>query len=116
MITVDKTKCITCGLCVEVCPSDIIELGENGPVETSPRLCIACGHCVAVCPVAALDHDKAPLGGQDKLDESPVLDPETAKKLRSEEIAHAIKSVLEMDDRGFIPELTVWATNPWEKK
>jgi len=41
---------------------------------------------------------------------------ETAKKLRSEEIAHASKSVLEMDDRGFIPELTVWATNPWEKK
>jgi len=34
-------------------------------------------------------------------------------KLRSEEIAHAIKSVLEMDDRGFIPELAVWATNPW---
>ena len=34
-------------------------------------------------------------------------------KLRSEEIAHAIKSVLEMDDRGFVPELSVWATNPW---
>ena len=34
-------------------------------------------------------------------------------KLRSVEIAHAIKSVLEMDDRGFIPELSVWATNPW---
>ena len=34
-------------------------------------------------------------------------------KLRSIEIAHAIKSVLEMDDRGFIPELAVWATNPW---
>jgi 3-oxoacyl-[acyl-carrier protein] reductase len=34
-------------------------------------------------------------------------------KLSSMEIAHAIKSVLEMDDRGFIPELSVWATNPW---
>lgn len=34
-------------------------------------------------------------------------------KLRSIEIAHAVKSVLEMDDRGFIPELSVWATNPW---
>ncbi len=34
-------------------------------------------------------------------------------KLRPQEIAHAIKSVLEMDDRGFIPELSVWATNPW---
>jgi 3-oxoacyl-[acyl-carrier protein] reductase len=29
------------------------------------------------------------------------------------EIAHAIKSVLELDDRGMIPELSVWATNPW---
>jgi 3-oxoacyl-[acyl-carrier protein] reductase len=34
-------------------------------------------------------------------------------KLRSVEIAHAVKSVLEMDDRGFVPELSVWATNPW---
>jgi len=34
-------------------------------------------------------------------------------KLTSYEIAHAIKAVLEMDDRGMIPELSVWATNPW---
>jgi 3-oxoacyl-[acyl-carrier protein] reductase len=34
-------------------------------------------------------------------------------KLSSEEIAYAIKSVLEMDDRGMIPELSVWASNPW---
>ncbi len=33
-------------------------------------------------------------------------------KLRGEEIAHAVKAVLEMDDRGFTPELTVFATNP----
>ena len=35
------------------------------------------------------------------------------KKLRPIEIAHAISSVLEMDDRGFINELNVWATNPF---
>lgn len=34
-------------------------------------------------------------------------------KLRGQEIAWAIKSALEMDNRGFIPELTVWATNPF---
>ena len=34
-------------------------------------------------------------------------------KLSTIEIAHAIKAVLEMDDRGMIPELSVWATNPW---
>jgi len=33
-------------------------------------------------------------------------------KLRGEDIAHAVKSALEMDDRGFITELTVFATNP----
>jgi len=36
----------------------------------------------------------------------------TEGKLRGEEIAHAVKSVLEMDDRGFTVELTVFATNP----
>ena len=33
--------------------------------------------------------------------------------LRPEELANAIVSALAMDDRGFIPELGVWATNPF---
>ena len=33
-------------------------------------------------------------------------------KLISDDIAHAVISALEMNDRGFIPELTVFATNP----
>ena len=33
-------------------------------------------------------------------------------KLRSEDIAYMIKAVLEMNDRGFTPELSVFATNP----
>ncbi len=39
--------------------------------------------------------------------------PEVKNKLRPLEIAHTIVSTLEMDDRGFIPEVTVWATNPF---
>jgi len=38
---------------------------------------------------------------------------EVHNKLRGIEIAHTIVSALEMDDRGFIPEVTVWATNPF---
>ena len=34
-------------------------------------------------------------------------------KLTTKEIAHAITSAIEMDDRGFINELNVWATNPF---
>lgn len=33
-------------------------------------------------------------------------------KLRPTEIAHAVVGMLTMDDRGFVPELSVWATNP----
>lgn len=37
---------------------------------------------------------------------------EKASKLRGIEIAHTIASLLSMDDRGFITEATVFATNP----
>ncbi len=33
-------------------------------------------------------------------------------KLRSEDIAHVVKTILEMDDRGFVPEVSIFATNP----
>ena len=33
-------------------------------------------------------------------------------KLQSEDIAYMVKAVLEMEDRGFTPELSIFATNP----
>ena len=33
-------------------------------------------------------------------------------KLHAADVAHAVASMLELDDRGFITEATVWATNP----
>jgi 3-oxoacyl-[acyl-carrier protein] reductase len=33
-------------------------------------------------------------------------------KLRSEDIGHMVKAALELDDRGFVTELTIFATNP----
>ncbi len=35
------------------------------------------------------------------------------RELRPREIADAIVGALEIDDRGFIPEFSVFATNPW---
>ncbi len=35
------------------------------------------------------------------------------QKLRPREIADAVVGALEIDDRGFIPEFSVFATNPW---
>lgn len=41
------------------------------------------------------------------------LDP---NKLHAEDVAHATISALEMNSRGFIPELTIHATNPWKSE
>ena len=38
---------------------------------------------------------------------------EQENKLSSKEISHVIVSTINMDKRGFIPELNVWATNPF---
>ena len=43
------------------------------------------------------------------IEEKPLKD----KLLTPMELAYTLKSVLEMDDRGFIPEVEVWATNPF---
>ena len=42
--------------------------------------------------------------------EPSQLDP---KKLTAGEIADTTVAALEIDDRGFIPEFSVWATNPF---
>ncbi len=39
--------------------------------------------------------------------------PTADNKLDADDISHAIISVIEMKNKGFIPELTVWATNPF---
>ena len=38
---------------------------------------------------------------------------EVHNKLTLKEISHSIVSAIEMDDRGFINELNIWATNPF---
>ena len=77
LLTVDTSKCLKCGLCVECCPACILSLGINGPECIFDRGCMSCGQCVAVCPVAALDNRYAPLAEQRPIT-MPVLDAATA--------------------------------------
>ncbi len=44
---------------------------------------------------------------------SPALSkPDNASKLHASDIAQLIVSMLEIEDRGFVTESTIWATNP----
>jgi nitroreductase/ferredoxin len=50
---IDRDKCIGCGECVRVCPSQTLEMQDGKAIVTGDRS-LACGHCVAVCPVEAV--------------------------------------------------------------
>jgi len=58
-----KLKCVACGLCMAVCPSQCIyietaedEEGKRYPLtyELDVLRCIFCGYCEEVCPVNAI--------------------------------------------------------------
>jgi len=62
------TRCDGCGQCVDICPSDIMQIDETHRRATNiePNMCWECYACVKACPQNAIDvrgyADFAPLG------------------------------------------------------
>lgn len=54
-ITRDEDRCVHCGACTGVCPSQALLMERPSMmVAFSPDHCVACGECVRVCPVRAM--------------------------------------------------------------
>lgn len=47
-------RCIGCGLCVRVCPSQTLSMKDGKAVVSGDRS-LGCGHCAAVCPAEAVE-------------------------------------------------------------
>jgi NAD-dependent dihydropyrimidine dehydrogenase PreA subunit len=48
-------NCNACGKCVEICPTDVFELVDNGPVQIARKNdCQNCMNCELYCPTDAL--------------------------------------------------------------
>jgi len=47
-ILYDKNKCVLCGKCKEVCPTNAIKI-EDGKLTTDKNKCNFCGQCVIYC-------------------------------------------------------------------
>jgi len=55
-ISLHETDCVSCGACVQVCPTGSLMMAERELVKYDFALdrCIFCGDCVEVCPHGAL--------------------------------------------------------------
>ncbi len=61
-IKIDKTKCKSCYLCIDVCPKNLIKksdfVGKTGEVtvefDDKDNACLACAQCARVCPDLAV--------------------------------------------------------------
>ena len=57
--TVDKSKCVSCGRCVNVCPGGVLRMEDGAPdiaefEDFGWNGCWKCEHCIAVCPTGAV--------------------------------------------------------------
>ncbi len=65
-VTINKDACKGCGLCVTVCPKNIVVLSKThinakgyNPMEiTDMSLCIGCANCAKTCPDFVLTVEK----------------------------------------------------------
>lgn len=48
--------CISCGTCIDECPSDAISEGE--PYYIDPEICVCCGACAEICPCGCISINK----------------------------------------------------------
>ena len=91
---------------------------KNGSIYASSKFAVRCltqcwqaelrPYNIRVCQINPSEVTTA-FGNVERIERENI-----ANKLSSSEISHAIISAIEMDNRGFINELNVWATNPFD--
>lgn len=55
-ITMKEARCVHCGACVAVCPSEALCLNQaNWEVEFFSDRCVVCELCVRACPYGAME-------------------------------------------------------------
>ena len=51
---VQKDLCVGCGLCVDACSMEILEVDDRVSIMLDADKCIECGSCVRACPKGAI--------------------------------------------------------------
>ncbi|MEN9216739.1 MAG: NIL domain-containing protein [Gloeomargarita sp. HHBFW_bins_162] len=53
-ILIDTERCIDCGLCTGVCPTQALTLDREFRLNFTRTRCIVCEQCIPTCPVVAI--------------------------------------------------------------
>jgi len=54
-VIVDDEKCIDCGACISICPTDALHFDHHDRLEFSYEKCIGCLLCLDCCPRGAIE-------------------------------------------------------------
>jgi 4Fe-4S ferredoxin len=98
-LTLNKKKCVGCGICMQICPREAIEVtptpkaeGEEAKIPTvaiNKEKCTYCGICEAICPFGALT---TKINGEHTV---PVIESESFPQLKREITVDETKCGLE---------------------
>ncbi|MCU4138393.1 MAG: 4Fe-4S ferredoxin [Thermodesulfobacteriota bacterium] len=54
-ITINYDTCEACGTCIDSCPAQVYDKGEDGkPIVARPDECMLCHTCMEVCPTGSI--------------------------------------------------------------
>jgi NAD-dependent dihydropyrimidine dehydrogenase PreA subunit len=54
-VIIDDEKCIDCGTCISLCPTDALHFNREDKLEFSYEKCIGCLLCLDSCPRYAIE-------------------------------------------------------------
>lgn len=52
---VDRSVCVACGACQNVCPKEAIRVIRGCYAKVSEEICVGCGICAKTCPAGCIE-------------------------------------------------------------
>ena len=52
---IDTDECSGCGICVDSCPNNVLDIVNDHATVANEDDCIACGDCMEECPMGAIE-------------------------------------------------------------